>query len=208
MHIYDFLKEALATNHYDLQESIQRQFIRYLELLEQWNRVFNLTAIRTPHDMVMLHLLDSLSISPFIQGHRILDVGTGAGFPGIPLALTHPDHEFILLDSNRKKTQFLTHVKHTLNISNVEIIHHRAENFHPITGFDSIVFRAVSSIQSLITITDHLLKNDGQWLMMKGEYPDDEIAAVSKSFFIDVHPLTIQGLQAKRHIVCVKKDKP
>lgn len=202
------LSQALLDNGYTIAPDIQAHLLRYLELLSQWNNVFNLTAIRDPKEMVMLHILDSLSVAPYLHGSRLLDVGTGAGLPGIPLALLHPEKQFVLLDSNSKKTRFLTQVLATLPIKNVEVVHARCEEFKPDVCFDSIISRAFASIQVMLDTTQHLVCADGQFLAMKGVYPTEEIAAIPIGYqLIAVHPLNVKGINAARHLVCIAKNK-
>ena len=199
----DFLQKSLRENGYDFSAE---KFLHYLQLLQQWNKVFNLTAIRDPQEMVLLHILDSLSVNPYLHGSRIIDVGTGAGLPGIPLALVNPDKHFVLLDSNSKKTRFLTQALAELKIKNAEVVHARCEDFQPNTGFDSIISRAFASIKVMLDNTQHMLNAQGQFLAMKGLYPESELAEISEDFKINaVHPLTIVGLTAKRCLVCVSK---
>lgn len=199
------LANAITNNGYAVSPDIQQQLIRYLDLMQRWNKVFNLTAIRDTHDMVMLHLIDSLSISPYLHGSRILDVGTGAGLPGIPLALTHPDKQFVLLDSNSKKTRFLTQAIVELGIKNVEVVHARCENYQS-AGFDTILSRAFSSIAVMLANTQHLIANDGQFVAMKGVYPEQEIQEMPFGFTVlGVHKIIIKGLDAERHVVCIQR---
>jgi 16S rRNA (guanine527-N7)-methyltransferase len=191
----------------------QTKMLQYLELLTRWNQAFNLTAIREPAQMVWLHLVDSLVITPFIHGVRIIDVGTGAGLPGIPLALTMPDKQFVLLDSNSKKTRFLTQAKLELGLKNIEIIHSRCEDLQPGTTiqgsnerFDTIVSRAFSSIPVMLAKTQHLLADNGVFLAMKGTYPAAEIQDIPQEFQVSgTHKLAIHGLDADRHVVCIAR---
>jgi 16S rRNA (guanine527-N7)-methyltransferase len=202
-----FLAQALQRNGYTLTPEIQQQLLHYLDLMQRWNAVFNLTAIREFEDMVWLHLLDSLSINPYLHCNRILDAGTGAGLPGIPLALVQPQKQFVLLDSNNKKTRFLTQVILELKLTNVEAVHARCEDFQPTKLFDSIVSRAFSSIAVMLEKTQHLLAVNGQFLAMKGAYPDEELKNLPVDFdVLAVHKLTIKGLPAERHLVCIKKN--
>jgi 16S rRNA (guanine527-N7)-methyltransferase len=202
-----FLQQALENNGFYLSEEIQHKILTYLDLLQHWNRAFNLTAISDPKDMVLLHIVDSLSINPYLQGARIVDVGTGAGFPGIPLALLNPEKHFLLIDSNSKKTRFLTHVIHELKLTNVEVLHVRCEDFHPQKCFDTIVSRAFASIQVMLATTQHLICADGQFLAMKGVYPEKEIAEIPDEFrVLTVHGLKINGLDAERCLVCITKN--
>lgn len=203
----DFLHEMLVNNQYSLNKNMEDLFIQYLDLLIKWNKVFNLTRICDPKEMVMLHILDSLSIHPYLHGTRILDVGTGAGLPGIPLAILLPEKKFVLLDSNIKKTRFLTQVVHELKLSNVEIIHSRCEDLHPVHLFDSILSRAFASLEVMLKATHHLVHQDGRFLAMKGIYPESEIQEIPQGFkLVAVHKLVIKGLDAKRHLVCLTKE--
>jgi 16S rRNA (guanine527-N7)-methyltransferase len=200
------LSKAISENNYDVSSDAAALLVRYLDLLERWNQVINLTAIRDVHDMIPLHILDSLSIAPYLHGQRILDVGTGAGLPGIPLALTHPEKDFVLLDSNSKKTRFLTQVQIELGIQNMTAMHARCETFAPAAGFDSIVSRAFSSIAVMLQGTQHLLAEGGLFIAMKGVYPEDELQAIPAGFtVVGVHPLDIKGLTAARHVVCIRR---
>ena len=204
----DFLHRMLLENQYSLSADIEKKFIKYLELLTQWNKVFNLTSIRDPHEMIMLHLLDSLAINPYLHGTRIIDVGTGAGLPGIPLALIQPEKEFVLMDSNSKKTRFLMQAVHELQLTNVEVIHSRCEDLHPRQRFDSILSRAFASLRVMLETTQHLANKDGRFLAMKGIYPESEIQELPQGFkLLAVHNLVIKGLQAKRHLVCLAKEE-
>jgi 16S rRNA (guanine(527)-N(7))-methyltransferase RsmG len=203
----EFLKQALIINHFDISLAIQEQFLHYLNLMRHWNRVYNLTAIIDPDEMIMLHILDSLSISAYLQGTRIIDVGTGAGLPGIPLALIYPDKQFTLLDSNNKKTRFLTQVMIDLKLKNVEIIHARCEDFQSEHPFNSIVSRAFASLEVMLATTQHLSGKQSLFLAMKGSYPEQELLTLPEKFKIDaVHKLIINGLDAERHLVCLKKE--
>jgi 16S rRNA (guanine527-N7)-methyltransferase len=204
--IEKLLAKALTKNNYHYSQQLQNQLCLYLDLMQRWNQVFNLTAIRTPEDMVWLHIMDSLSIAPFLQGERIIDIGTGAGLPGIPLSLTHPHLHFTLLDSNSKKTRFLMQTVAELKLTNVEVIHARCEDFKPKVKFDSIVSRAFSSITVMLAGTQHLLADQGQFLAMKGVYPEQELAHIPSGFIVsNVHKLTIKGLAAERHVACIHR---
>lgn len=178
-----------------------RIFHAYISSLIKWSRTYNLTRITDPHEIVVRHILDSLVIAPFVFGHRVLDVGTGAGFPGIPLALAQPEKHFVLLDSNSKKTRFLTYVKATLKIPNIEIVHVRAENYQPKEKFDCIVTRAVASLADLMRNTRHLYKPGGALLAMKGKLPTEELLEFPDA---EVHKLEVPFLDEERHLVIVR----
>ncbi len=155
--------------------------------------------------MVVRHLLDSLAIVPLIHGNRLLDVGTGAGLPGIPLAIAYPDRDFHLLDSNSKKTRFLFQVKTTLGLDNMTVHHRRVESYQPEELFDAVLSRAFASLQDMVSVCRHLLATDGVLLAMKGVFPGEEIAAVEQVSVIEsVDPLLVPGLDEQRHLVRLK----
>lgn len=181
----------------------KKQLLAYLELLEKWNKTCNLTAV-PPEQMVTLHLLDSLSIEPYLHGSKMIDVGTGAGLPGIPLAIITPDYHFTLLDSNNKKIRFLTQVTEELGLENVEIIQERAEKFQPEEKFDTLTSRAFASLSDMLKACEHLCNPHGRFVAMKGTRPADEIKAVPKGFkVVAVEPLEVPGLDAERHAVII-----
>jgi 16S rRNA (guanine527-N7)-methyltransferase len=198
------LNTALQENHIELSASQIEQFERYLSLLNHWNRTHNLTAIKDPMEQVFKHIVDSLTIIDDIHGH-VLDAGTGAGLPGIPLAIAKPTQNFYLVDSLAKRIQFIRHVITQLQLANVKAAHHRLEDFSD-TLFDRIVSRAFSSLSTFIKTTEHLLAPGGRWIAMKGIYPAEELAELPQDFIVEnVRELTIVGLQASRHIVTIKR---
>lgn len=201
------LAKALRKNGYDYPEAIQQQWIKYLHLLHRWNRVTNLTAVRDPQEMVLQHILDSLSILPYLRGERFIDIGSGAGLPGIPLAIIQPEKEFYLLDSNNKKTRFLNQVMLELGLKNVTVIHARCEQWHPEKCFNGVITRAFSSLKNMVTTTQHLLCPGGEFLAMKGVYPEEEINELPEEFkLIAVHELKIKGLDQQRCLVKISKS--
>ena len=204
----DFLHASLVANQHVVSDETEEKLWAYLELLHKWNRVYNLTAIRHLKDSVLLHILDSLSIQPYLHGNYLLDAGSGAGLPGIPLALTNPDKHIVLLDSNSKKTRFLSQVMYELELKNIDVVQARAEDFKPEKKFDSILSRAFANIQVMLESTQHLLAEQGQFLAMKGVYPDMEIKMISSEFkIIAIHKLLIKGLDAERHLVCMERQR-
>jgi 16S rRNA (guanine527-N7)-methyltransferase len=174
----------------------------YLTLLERWNRAYNLTAVRDPEAMVVRHVLDSLSILPWIEGSRVLDVGSGAGLPGIPLAIARPGFEFCLLDSNGKRTRFLIQVAAELQLKNVKIVRSRVEEYQPEVLFNTVVSRAFATLAEMAAAAGRLCACDGRLLAMKGVFPDDELARLPPAYSVmGVYPLQVPSLDAERHLV-------
>jgi 16S rRNA (guanine527-N7)-methyltransferase len=200
------LSDALVLNHLSIAALEQAAMLKYLDLIQTWNRVFNLTAITDLPEMIYLHLIDSLLVQPYLSGARFLDVGSGAGLPGIPLAIAHPEHQWVLLDKNSKKTRFITQVVAELDLTNVEVIHSRVEDFHPARGFDSILSRAFGTLALFMETTHHLLAPRGIWIAMKGKYPEEELRDIPKAFSLEqVASLTMKGRALDRHLVCLRR---
>ncbi|RMG29757.1 MAG: 16S rRNA (guanine(527)-N(7))-methyltransferase RsmG [Gammaproteobacteria bacterium] len=180
----------------------QRRLLDYIQLLGKWNRVYNLTSVRKPQDMIARHLLDSLSVYPYVEGPRVLDVGTGAGIPGMVFALVQPDWELVLLDSSNKKLRFVRQAIEELGVENASVAHVRVEDYRPEAPFDTAVSRAFSSLEDMYQACRRLMKPDGKVLAMKGVYPVTEVEALSDpEVLLDVIPLAVPGLQAERHVV-------
>jgi 16S rRNA (guanine527-N7)-methyltransferase len=198
------LTQGLEALGLKLPETVQQKLLDYLVLLQKWNKVHNLTAVRDPVDMVTLHLLDSLTVLPYVHGTRILDVGSGAGLPGIPLALVRPDLQVTLLDSSHKKSAFQRQAKAELAIPNLEVVCSRAENYHPEQKFDTVISRAFSDLAEFVRLTGHLCAENGIWLAMKGVYPYEELAQL-KTGAPQVLPLQVPGLDSQRHLVCLNR---
>lgn len=192
-----------------VSEQQHEQLLAYLALLIKWNKAYNLTAVRDPDEMVSRHLLDSLSVVPFVAeaGDNWLDVGSGGGMPGIPLAILFPERRFTLLDSNGKKTRFLTQVKLELKLANLEVIHSRVEAFTPEQPFSGICSRAFSSLEDFSNWTRHLGDTQTQWLAMKGVHPDDELQALPADFRLTAtHVLKVPGCQGQRHLLILRRS--
>lgn len=187
---------------------VQQKLVHYIQLIARWNKAFNLTAIRDVEEMVSKHLLDSLAVQPYVEGNNILDVGSGAGLPGIPFAITSPDKHFVLLDCNGKKTRFLTQAKIDLKLDNVEVIHQRVEDYQPIVDghriyFDVITARAYASTADILNSTAHLQNGDTRILVMQGKL--DEQIDGQQYQLIESHTLDVYGLDAERHLLEIKK---
>ena len=183
------------------------QLLAYLEMLQRWNKAYNLTAIREPIQMVRLHLLDSLAIHPYVQGVKhIIDVGTGPGLPGIPLAILNPDINFTLLDSNGKKTRFLFQAINDLSLVNAKEINHRVEKYQPEQSFDIVLSRAFSSISDMLTQCDHLVSDSGCFLAMKGKKPDSELSQITKDYkVVDLSQINVPQVDSERHLIKIIK---
>jgi 16S rRNA (guanine527-N7)-methyltransferase len=176
--------------------------LRLVDELEAGNAQFNLTAIRDRLGMLRKHVLDSLSLQPYLRGARIADIGTGAGFPGLPLAMVNPRRRFTLIEATGKKARFVEQTVSRLRVGNVRVEHARAENYRPFELFDTVVARALSSLADFAAYAGHLCAPDGRLLAMKGKRPDEEISALPKSFrVLAVHRLKIPGLDDERHLV-------
>ena len=183
-------------------EEIKSQLLAFIELLHKWNRVYNLTAIRDKEKMVTHHILDSVVVLPFLHGVDVLDVGSGAGLPGVPLAMVSPERQFVLLDSNAKKTRFLQQAKAELGLSNLTIETGRVEYFHSTKTFDTVLSRAFSSIPQFLLAAGAHCKPDGVVIAMKGEYPAAELQTIPNGYTVKaVLSVDVPYLDAQRHIV-------
>ena len=222
------LEQGLRELALGVPANAQQKLLQYLHLIVKWNKHFNLSGITAIQEMVPLHLLDSLVISPYLEGERILDIGSGAGLPGIPLAIANPDKNFVLLDSNGKKTRFLFQVKVALELSNVEVIDARVDEYLSTadTGeFSLITCRAFSSLSSIVKMIEKPLASGTKLLAMKGVYPHDEIAELQQDNTINstsnkasstdldncykvesVIELTVPGVESQRHLVLIGQE--
>ncbi len=201
------LSQGLADLNLELDNASQQQLLAFLALLNKWNRAYNLTAVREPRQMVSRQLLDSLSILPFVTADHLLDVGAGGGLPGIPLAIALPHKRFTLLDSNSKKTRFLTQCVLELGLKNVDIIHGRAESCDPAMQYRQISSRAFTALDNLVAWCGHLLTDEGEFLAMKGQFPDDEVAALPAGWQVTSrHSLSVPGSDGDRHLLVIGRD--
>lgn len=188
-------------------EARAKQLIEYLTQLRRWNRAYNLTAIDDPGQMVIRHLLDSLAVAPWVHG-RVLDVGTGAGLPGLPLAIMDPELDVTLLDSTAKKVRFLDHVLRTLKLQNVETVQARVETYQLLAPFDVVISRAFSSLAEYAAVSRHLLGPRSRLLAMKGKRPDTELGELPEWIIVEaVEKLAVPGLQEERHLVIMSLNE-
>ena len=203
------LATGIADMRLDVSLETQQKLLAYLVLLQKWNKVYNLTAVRDPLEMVTLHLLDSLSVLPYVKAKNLLDVGSGGGLPGIVLAICLPNLLVTTIDTVQKKVIFMRQVKGELGLDNLQIVHARVESFMPEEKFEAIISRAFSELALFVKLTKHLLTKNGQWLAMKGQVPHDELATIElESLKIKVQkivPLAVAGLKAERHLVVLEK---
>jgi 16S rRNA (guanine527-N7)-methyltransferase len=199
-------RKILASGVADLKLNVTDhqldQLLDFIKLIEKWNKAYNLTAIRNREEMARLHILDSLAIVPHVQGKRIIDIGTGAGLPGIPLAICLPETVFTLLDSNAKKTRFVQQAVLELKLKNVEVLHSRVENYHPEQGYDAVLTRAFASLPDIVKLTAHLLNRDGLLLAMKGQSLDSELAEITATK--SVIPVSVPGTDVERCLVRIQ----
>ncbi len=203
------LAAGVAEMGLDVTAETQHKLLAYLALLQKWNKVYNLTAVRDPLEMVTLHLLDSLSVLPYVKAKSLLDVGSGGGLPGVVLAICQPAMQVTTIDTVQKKAIFMRQVKGELGLDNLQVVHARVEKFNPTEKFEVIISRAFSEIALFVKLTQNLLTQNGQWLAMKGQVPHDELTKVElESLKIRVQQiisLTVAGLDAERHLVVLEK---
>lgn len=206
----DELPTAASAFGVKLDDTQLQALQRLLDALNDWNQRMNLTAIRDPEQQVSKHLLDSLSLQPWLRGTLIADIGTGAGFPGLPLALVNPDKQFVLIDSVNKKLKFVEHAAQAMGLTNVTVLHTRAQDLKPEQRFDCVLSRAVGSIENFVKWCGHLCASGGRLLAMKGRYPEEELKALPSGWKVAaVHELKIPGLDEQRHVVeiCRSHDR-
>jgi 16S rRNA (guanine527-N7)-methyltransferase len=206
-------RELLVRGARDLELALDASqgdaLLRLVDELQTANAKFNLTAIRDRLGMLRKHVLDSLSLQPFLSGTRVADVGTGAGFPGLPLAIVNPQRRFSLIEATGKKARFVAQTAERLGCANVVVVHARAENYRPFELFDSVAARALASLADFVAYAGHLCAPHGRLLAMKGKRPDEEISVLPKSFrLVAVHRVKLPGLDDERHIVELSPARP
>jgi 16S rRNA (guanine527-N7)-methyltransferase len=199
------LSQGILELGLELPEVQQQALLDYIALLQKWNKVYNLTAVREPENMLYQHLLDSLAVLPYLGAGRLLDVGTGGGLPGIVLAIARPELEITLLDSNQKKTTFLRQACIQLGLKNVKVECLRVDNYQPTPLFDMVISRAFSDLTEFVRLSARLCRDGGVLLAMKGVYPYDELAQLPHEFDqYEIIALNVPGLEAQRNLVILR----
>ncbi|MFW5446899.1 MAG: 16S rRNA (guanine(527)-N(7))-methyltransferase RsmG [Methylophagaceae bacterium] len=200
------LKQGCDELKLTLSQAQLEELVRYVQLLDKWNKVYNLTSVRDPIDMISRHILDSLAILPYVSGDSLLDVGTGAGLPGIPLAIAQPELAITLLDSNSKKTRFLQQAKAELALSNTTVVHARIEQAE-LPKYDMVTARAFAKIDEIIDLAGRHCDDAGSLLLMKATKPEDELSEMMDDFKLQqVVSLNVPGCAGERHLVCLLKN--
>ena len=190
----------------DTQKS---QLVQLVELLHKWNKAYNLTSVRDPDAMLVKHILDSLVVSPHLHGERFIDVGTGPGLPGLPLAIINPDKQFVLLDSLGKRINFIRQVIQELGLTNVTPVKSRVEEYQPDVGFDCVLSRAFASLEDMLSWCHHLPSEQGSFLALKGQYPEQELAQLPANIrLVACHELRVPELEGERHLLEFKHIQP
>lgn len=201
------LSSLLKAANISLTDQQKQQLVGYVELLHKWNKAYNLTSVRDPQQMLVRHILDSMVVEPHLQGERFIDVGTGPGLPGIPLAIVRPQSHFTLLDSLGKRVRFLRQVQHELGLTNVTPVQSRVEEYPSEPPFDGVISRAFASLEDMLTWCHHLPGPEGRFYALKGVRPDDEIAALPAGFKVEkIQPLQVPELDGERHLVVITRQ--
>ena len=202
MRLADKLKTLLKQTALSVTEQQQQQLVKLVSLLNKWNKAYNLTSVRDPQEMLVKHILDSLVVSPYLQGDRFIDVGTGPGLPGLPLAIINPDKHFVLLDSLGKRISFIRHTVRELGLTNVEPVLKRVKEYQPNHQFDGVLSRAFASLKDMTEWCHHLPKSDGLFYALKGLYHEEEVKELNPQFRVkNVIKLEVPELTGERHLV-------
>lgn len=201
------LTSLLQAANISLSDQQKQQLIGYVSLLDKWNKAYNLTSVRDPQQMLVRHILDSIVVAPHLKGLRFIDVGTGPGLPGIPLAIVMPEAHFTLLDSLGKRVRFLRQVQHELGLENITPVQSRVEEFPSEPPFDGVISRAFASLEDMVNWCHHLPAPEGRFFALKGVRPDDEIASLPAGYTLDaVVELKVPQLDGERHLVIIGRE--
>jgi len=206
MNLLDNLQKLLDQTDLDVTALQKQQLVKLIELLNKWNKAYNLTSVRNPEQMLVKHIMDSIVVSPHLIGNRFIDVGTGPGLPGLPLAILNPDKEFVLLDSLGKRLRFIRQALLELGLKNVTAIQSRVEEYQPENKFDVVLSRAFASLADMLFWCKHLPNEQGHFLALKGQFPEHEVAQLDSNFeFIESISLHVPNLDGERCLVKVKR---
>ncbi|MCC2616937.1 16S rRNA (guanine(527)-N(7))-methyltransferase RsmG [Aestuariibacter halophilus] len=190
----------------DVSEQQQHLLVDYILLMHKWNKAYNLTSVRDPQDMLIKHILDSIVVSPHLHGSRFIDVGTGPGLPGIPLAILNPDKHFVLLDSLGKRVRFMKQVGFELGLHNITPVQSRVEDYHPEIPFDAVLSRAFASLKDMLHWCAHLVDSQGTFMALKGQFPTQEVETLPEPFVLhDTIELQVPRLEGQRHLLVLGK---
>ncbi|MBD2809742.1 16S rRNA (guanine(527)-N(7))-methyltransferase RsmG [Xenorhabdus sp. Vera] len=202
------LESLLAKTDIELSQEQKQLLVAYVDMLNKWNKAYNLTSVRNPEQMLVRHIMDSITVNPYLHGTQFIDVGTGPGLPGIPLAIVRPDSHFTLLDSLGKRVRFLRQVQHELGLTNISPVQSRVEEFIPESPFDGVISRAFASLQDMLLWCGHLPKLlEGRFYALKGVIPEDELVKLPAGFILDsVISLQVTELDEQRHLVILKSN--
>ncbi|EAA7138613.1 16S rRNA (guanine(527)-N(7))-methyltransferase RsmG [Salmonella enterica] len=202
------LSRLLADAGISLTDHQKTLLVAYVDMLHKWNKAYNLTSVRDPNEMLVRHILDSIVVAPYLQGQRFIDVGTGPGLPGIPLAIVLPDAHFTLLDSLGKRVRFLRQVQHELKLENITPVQSRVEAYPSEPPFDGVISRAFASLNDMVSWCHHLPGEKGRFYALKGQLPGNEIASLPDDFSVEsVEKLRVPHLEGERHLVIIKSNK-
>ncbi|MBL5922164.1 16S rRNA (guanine(527)-N(7))-methyltransferase RsmG [Lelliottia amnigena] len=201
------LSRLLEQAGISLTDHQKNQLVAYVDMLNKWNKAYNLTSVRDPNEMLIRHILDSIVVAPHLRGERFIDVGTGPGLPGIPLSIVRPECHFTLLDSLGKRVRFLRQVQHELKLENIEPVQSRVEAFPSDPPFDGVISRAFASLNDMVSWCKHLPAQDGRFYALKGLVPDDEIAQLPAGYSVEsIAKLQVPQLDGERHLVVIKPN--
>jgi 16S rRNA (guanine527-N7)-methyltransferase len=201
----DILAQGVIQLGLDVNQEQQVKLVDYVERIHKWNKAFNLTSVRDPEQMMVKHILDSLSVVPYLSGQNIIDVGTGPGLPGIPLSIVYPQKQFTLLDSLGKRVRFMKQCAFEMKLDNITPIQSRVEEHQPEQAYDIVLSRAFASLKDMLHWCGHLVDSEGKFLALKGQYPTDEIADIEQDYHVlSVQSLDIPGLVGERHLVTLQ----
>jgi 16S rRNA (guanine527-N7)-methyltransferase len=204
--LLEVLQDCLALTSLQVSEAQQNTLVKFVQLMDKWNKTFNLTSVRDPKQMVIKHIVDSIVIAPYLTEKNYIDVGTGPGLPGIPLAIMLPEKHFVLLDSLGKRVRFMKQAGFELGLVNIEPVQSRVEQYHSDLKLDGVLSRAFASLKDMLHWCQHLVDSDGVFLALKGQFPAEELTQLPENFQLQESiELKVPGLEGERHLIKIKK---